>query len=246
MSSNNSLNETNWVMPRIRNWIEVPARVRTLPPSLQQQQQQQHPATMTTQPKEKKCGFCRCPGHIASNCNHPSIEILANSTKRELTIIYNDTMEYYSFDAFKTYLQVYLNKFKVLQLKMMTKYYFNGSISLQFNKEIYTNILYRLFLNYFETFDRNIRRMKINILLDPHPAVAREPQDICAICQEENITNDNFVKTNCCHEFCCSCVVNMIKYNLNSNKALNCPMCRTEITNITTRNHNNYRMLLHL
>ena len=53
-------------------------------------------------------------------------------------------------------------------------------------------------------------------------------EESCAICYEDYAC-DNFVKTNCEHSFCQTCVTNTIKI-LPDNKKLSCAMCRSHIT----------------
>lgn len=69
----------------------------------------------------------------------------------------------------------------------------------------------------------------------------------CAICYEDYAC-DNFVKTNCDHSFCQSCVINTIQI-LPTNKKLSCAMCRSTITHLlcyTSENNTNLKNILNI
>lgn len=69
----------------------------------------------------------------------------------------------------------------------------------------------------------------------------------CDICYED-YPCDNFVKTNCDHSFCQSCVTNTIQI-LPTNKKLSCAMCRSTVTHLscyTSQNNTNLKNVLNL
>lgn len=72
-------------------------------------------------------------------------------------------------------------------------------------------------------------------------------EESCAICYEDYAC-DNFVKTNCEHSFCQTCVTNTIKI-LPDNKKLSCAMCRSHITHLscyTSENNTNLKNILNI
>jgi hypothetical protein len=69
----------------------------------------------------------------------------------------------------------------------------------------------------------------------------------CDICYEDYACS-NFVKTNCEHSFCQTCVTNTIKI-LPTNKKLSCAMCRSHITHLscyTSENNTNLKNILNI
>jgi hypothetical protein len=59
----------------------------------------------------------------------------------------------------------------------------------------------------------------------------------CAICYEDDIKNINFVKLNCNHKFCNTCLKKAIESTQN-NKTPCCALCRSEIKTITFKDEN--------
>jgi len=59
----------------------------------------------------------------------------------------------------------------------------------------------------------------------------------CAICYDDDIKNINFVKLNCNHKFCNTCLKKSIESTQN-NKTPCCALCRTEIKILTFKDEN--------
>lgn len=210
---------------RDNNWIET-SRMRTMPISLLQRE-----TRIIVPRKERKCGICRITGHTATNCNHPNIQIMAKIIIENCKNMYLNNINY-QLDPPSDIFKNYLNCLTVLHLKIVCKYL---GIPVSFNKTTHINVLC---LCLYDSFEREfIRNLSINyisvIITKPEttPEIT-ELHGMCAICHDENILVNNFVKTNCSHKFCCSCVISIINYNKNK-YVLNCPMCRTKITSLT-------------
>jgi hypothetical protein len=59
----------------------------------------------------------------------------------------------------------------------------------------------------------------------------------CAICYDDNIRDTNFVKLNCSHTFCDSCVKKTFQH-INEQIVPRCALCRTEISSVTFKDEN--------
>ena len=75
------------------------------------------------------------------------------------------------------------------------------------------------------------KERKYGITLKQKPNPNDHSLETCAICYED-YTSVQFVKTNCSHSFCATCVIGTIQI-LPNNKPLSCAMCRSTITQLS-------------
>ena len=79
------------------------------------------------------------------------------------------------------------------------------------------------------------RQYGINVKQSTNLDITQESLETCAICYDD-YTPVNFVKTNCGHSFCVTCVINTIQI-LPTHKKLSCAMCRSNITYLSCYNN---------
>lgn len=205
------------------DWIE--ARSITTPPS-----------TTIIPRRERRCGICRSLRHIATYCNHPDIPVMATFVINNCRYMYQNNIHLNpTRDTYRNYLE----SLSLSLLKMVCKYF---EIPMSLNKRLCVNALTERLHSIFEReFGGNFIYNVLIAKPENEPGVTIDQQDICPICHDETITVDNFIKTNCSHKFCCSCVIGVINYN--KPRSLNCPMCRTQITTLMTSDRTNYHNL---
>lgn len=93
------------------------------------------------------------------------------------------------------------------------------------------NIITSQYSNYDYLLDtiRSIRQY--GIIVELKTSLSDVSLETCDICYDE-YPRSNFVKTNCDHSFCKTCVINTIQI-LPENKKLSCAMCRSHVTHLS-------------
>jgi hypothetical protein len=79
----------------------------------------------------------------------------------------------------------------------------------------------------------SIYNISLNIENDEKEKDNKNKEDLCecGVCLN-NIEFKDFIKFNCNHQFCKSCVVQMINTKKDTDNPPNCPYCRAEILNL--------------
>jgi len=85
-----------------------------------------------------------------------------------------------------------------------------------------------------DTIQATLNTRQYGIIVQQKTTSNDDSLQTCAICYEDYAAN-NFVKTNCEHSFCQTCVTGMIQI-LPENKKLSCAMCRSNINNLSCYN----------
>lgn len=166
------------------------------------------------------CELCCMNGHNLKTCNNPfkyqiilSLEenIQMCRTKREL----------------KTFLtQQSHTRLKLLAIK--------NSINIGLSYVLLLNIL-------ISTYGKNLQlNQYVNqITINKSNGNLYLFDYECTICLS-NIVSNNFVTLNCDHLFCSECLFKYIKYNNVRNDHINCPTCRSDITQINVYSYYDY------
>ena len=77
----------------------------------------------------------------------------------------------------------------------------------------------------------------ISTILAPKPCLPKEED--CPICYESLNTNE-LITLNCNHQFCSSCIQNILQKQPHKTCSPSCAMCRETITSMTVNNNNTY------
>lgn len=93
------------------------------------------------------------------------------------------------------------------------------------------NIITNQYANYDYLLDTIRTTRQYGIIVEHKTSLSDISLETCDICYEE-YPRSNFVKTNCDHSFCKTCVINTIQI-LPENKKLSCAMCRSHVTHLS-------------
>jgi hypothetical protein len=173
---------------------------------------------------DRCCSFCFQSGHTIRNCCHENI----GQIRRELydVLIYKE-----HYVVTEILMERSLKEICMMCVIMNMPIYKTKAMAISM---IARNLLItREYVEAINLFSRQVvlreeRKLIINTI-----EIGKEEMDKhleCPICYENVPIEDTFL-TNCDHSFCISC----INSHLKSDTKCNCPMCRTDINELTCR-----------
>ena len=224
----------------------------------------------------RKCSLCHREGHNMTRCNLLTLRqeqmnrLYLDMWQKWLQMF---KMAYQDGDIGREYLQISIaiqrqNEIwlkKPLHLRLLRSY-LNISPAGSTDKELIDFIfeLYRhlvskknnlripIITNVFDKYDYLLDTFHAyrdyDIIVQQKTTSNDDSLQTCVICYEDYAAN-NFVKTNCEHSFCHSCIIATIQI-LPENKKLSCAMCRSNInhlscyTSIITNNLKNILLII--
>jgi len=216
-----------------------------------------HEDTLNRELNGRRCGYCRCIGHIVLQCNNEEVI----NAKNELDNIINNNV-YTSRIVIETFIDEWLenksdNLLKAIFCsKKVLKYKYNYTRDRIENliKNYINNLLYYIRLEQYRNIQNNVANATITILLpyriiktknQLYHCLSIEAKSInpklnykdkeCPICLD-NLTYNTIQKTNCEHEFCKDCLTRTVKGFLNKRNKAKCPLCRSNIDIIYQNN----------
>jgi hypothetical protein len=167
----------------------------------------------------RKCSYCGNPQHTIRNCDHNSIPILSEFIIKELVYYEPDDQENYLFSQ------------PLSTLKM---------ICVILNKPLFPNkyqIIIMLKCVLHMLHDEVVRQNTQNtVTISTIPILAEDitVEEECPICME-SFSSDKIFTTNCEHKFCIVCLQKHMSSCANTNKKRSCPLCRTQIDKLTSK-----------
>jgi hypothetical protein len=93
------------------------------------------------------------------------------------------------------------------------------------------------FLRYYtrinnESLNDSEQKLDITVQIEENDKMEIDKNCDCAICYEDNLSEKNFVKLNCQHNFCKDCLQTCLKNVYINQQIPSCALCRAEITTI--------------
>ena len=167
----------------------------------------------------RKCSYCGNPQHTIRTCDHQSIPILTDFIQNELIYCEPDDQENYLFS-------LPLSKLKIMCV-ILNKPLFPSKYQMIIMLKYVLRALYLT----------SVRQNSHNtVVINTLPIIAADitVEQECPICME-TFSSDKIFTTNCEHKFCIACLQKHMSSCVTANKKMSCPLCRTQIAKLTSK-----------
>jgi hypothetical protein len=167
----------------------------------------------------RKCSYCGNSQHTIRNCNHHSVSTLTEFIINEVVYYEPDDQENYLFS-------LPLSKLKIMCV-ILNKPLFSSKY------QIIIMLKYVLRALHLTSVRQNNQN---TIIINTIPILAEniKVEQECPICMD-SFSSDKIFTTNCDHRFCIECLQKHMSSCVNTNKKRSCPLCRTQIDKLTSK-----------